>query len=641
MKLHGCLFCLFLHLMFSTNTSAQYNFNKFLADAGKNIMDSNFTEAIQKLNICIQVEPTNKEVYFYRGICKYSLYDNIGAEQDYTTALSGYSPVFYDAYHNRALVRYRLGNYKGAIEDLNKVIEKEPNNPKLYIERGFNLLASSDFNAALNDCKKALKLKWLGADLFLCKASAEDALADYKNALCDYDAAININPGDIDLYVRRGMTKFKMESISDAIDDYNYAIKIDSACTFAYFNRAESEAKMGEYKKALADYNKVLAYEPRNAYAYFNRAVLFSNMHMVKSAIEDFDKVLILNPDNIQAFFNRAKLKQNINNFKGALNDYDRVIELYPYFLEAYYNRAQVKYNLRDSSGAKQDIETGKVMSEVFHSKNTVQLSRDSVLLSNLFRLNADFDNSSSVKTDTVIAGFLPLFYITEKDSNSQGDYSYIPQPHNLNNKNEIFYFSTRELMISFSPDENEITHQNDSTISGKVDEFLTVAIRKTNMLLLNEARKYYDKIIYLEPGNAIAWFARGVNTCREIEMEGNLIGPIINFNSSHTIVQNEMNEKCKSALADFSKALQLQPNLTFAYYNRAKVKCILQDYEGALKDYETAVKINPGFAEAFYNKGFLLYYLNNRGQACSDFSKAGGLGLDIAYNIMKRFCFK
>ncbi|MEO5569523.1 MAG: tetratricopeptide repeat protein [Bacteroidia bacterium] len=616
MKPVTLLISVLLQLVLAIDSSGQYNFDSYFAGAKKDIGDNNYTAAIEKLNICITVKPNSREVFFYRGVCKYSLYDNTGAEQDLTTALSSASVFYYDAFLYRSLVRYRLGNYRGAIDDISKVIEKQPGNAKYYVERAFAFLAANDFNAALSDCRKALALKGYSEDVYICKAAAEDALADYDNALPDYDQALKINPVNKDALVRRGMTKYKMEKYNEAIDDYNHAIYIDSACTFAYYNRAEAEIKLNNTKKALSDYDTVLFFEPRNAYAYFGRAVLFSNLQKYKAAIADFDKVLLLNPDNIQALFNRAKLKQNIKSYKAAVVDYDKVIELYPYFTEAYYNRAQCKYSLKDFAGSKKDLETGNMMSEVLHAKNSLQLSRDSMILANLNQLSTGFNAGASPANDTISIGFLPVFYLSEKDSASAVHFYYSPLLDKLNKKKKVVFCFTNAAMQPVAGSGSKQRFINDDSIAvnkNNADEILSMALVKTNMLLLNDARAYYDKIIEKDAVNAIAYFARAVNTCREIETMSDANEPYMLSSASHTIVLNKRNDKCKSALADFTKAIQLQPSFTFAYYNRANVKSLLQDFDGAMKDYDTALRLNPVFAEALYNEGFLLYYLNNK----------------------------
>jgi tetratricopeptide (TPR) repeat protein len=631
-----------LLLMCSLVSSAQYNYDTFLTAAKKDINDGRFADAITKLNICIESKPGSCEAYFYRGACKYSLFDNEGAERDYTIALSNFSAIFYEAYHYRSLVRYKLQNFQGAVDDITRAIEKQPGRAVLYVERSFSLLAMYDFKGAIKDCNMAITLNYPGEDPYLCRGSAEDALADFEHALTDFNKAITLNKQNSESFVRRGMTYFKLEKYPEALSDYNLALAIDSSYTFAYYNRAVVREKLNDQKGALSDYNSILVYEPRNAFAYFNRAVLYANMNQNKKSIADFDHVLLISPDNIQALFNRAKIKEADKDDKGAIADYDRITQLYPYFMEAYYNRAKIKYRLKDAAGAKKDFETGKLMSEVFRAKSNEQLKGDSTQLVGLMQLNGGFGNTS-LSVDTVDIGFQPLFYIAERDSSDKVSFLNSAILDKINNEHSRYYFTNRpnDPAAAYNAVPGE-AFKNEKGQKGRNQQAaLREAIRNSNLELVNEAGELLDKIIAADSTNALAYFERGLNTCRKMELTGNVNTTYIGSNSFNSIAQNQRTAALQSALTDFSRAARNARGFAFAYFNRAYVKCLLKDFEGALTDYEAAIKINPGFGEASYNEAVVLFYMNQTEPACQYFSKAGQAGVSAAYVMMRKYCQK
>ena len=59
--------------------------------------------------------------------------------------------------------------------------------------------------------------------------------------------------------------------------------------------------------------------------------------------------------------------------------------------------------------------------------------------------------------------------------------------------------------------------------------------------------------------------------------------------------------ESHEDAIEDYTKAIEIDPNYHFAYFNRARVKRELGDYQGAIDDYTKAIKIDPNNAY-FYN---------------------------------------
>jgi tetratricopeptide (TPR) repeat protein len=58
------------------------------------------------------------------------------------------------------------------------------------------------------------------------------------------------------------------------------------------------------------------------------------------------------------------------------------------------------------------------------------------------------------------------------------------------------------------------------------------------------------------------------------------------------------------TAIADYTKAIEINPNYASTYYNRGILKKDLKDYSGAIADYTKAIEINPNYAIAYYNRG-------------------------------------
>ncbi|MDB9419069.1 tetratricopeptide repeat-containing serine protease family protein [Microcystis aeruginosa CS-563/04] len=81
--------------------------------------------------------------------------------------------------------------------------------------------------------------------------------------------------------------------------------------------------------------------------------------------------------------------------------------------------------------------------------------------------------------------------------------------------------------------------------------------------------------------------------------------------------------QKYELALADYNKAILLNPNLAGAYNNRGNLYFAQQKYKLALADYEEAIKINSNFAEAYANRGLLYAELKQTEKAKIDLQQA------------------
>ena len=58
-------------------------------------------------------------------------------------------------------------------------------------------------------------------------------------------------------------------------------------------------------------------------------------------------------------------------------------------------------------------------------------------------------------------------------------------------------------------------------------------------------------------------------------------------------------------------------------YNNRGSAKGNLQDYKGAIADYTKAIELNPNYAYAYYNRGLAKVNLKDYKGAIADFNKA------------------
>ncbi len=94
-------------------------------------------------------------------------------------------------------------------------------------------------------------------------------------------------------------------------------------------------------------------------------------------------------------------------------------------------------------------------------------------------------------------------------------------------------------------------------------------------------------------------------------------------------IVYLQVGEFQKS-LADSNQAIALKPDYVPAYYNRAILKAgKLNDPQGALADYDKAIALDPEYAEAYNNRGLLKAdKLNDPQGALADYNKAIALKL-------------
>jgi tetratricopeptide (TPR) repeat protein len=86
---------------------------------------------------------------------------------------------------------------------------------------------------------------------------------------------------------------------------------------------------------------------------------------------------------------------------------------------------------------------------------------------------------------------------------------------------------------------------------------------------------------------------------------------------------EEQRRENYYSAIAAYTKSIEIEPNNTSTYYNRALAKRYLKDYYGAIADYTKAIEINPNNADAYPNRALAKRYLKDYYGAIADYTKA------------------
>ena len=73
-------------------------------------------------------------------------------------------------------------------------------------------------------------------------------------------------------------------------------------------------------------------------------------------------------------------------------------------------------------------------------------------------------------------------------------------------------------------------------------------------------------------------------------------------------------------AIADYNKALELDPKDATAYNNRGFTYDNKGDYDKAIADYDAAIRLNPEYARAYNNRGFTYDKKGDYDRAIADY---------------------
>ena len=132
----------------------------------------------------------------------------------------------------------------------------------------------------------------------------------------------------------------------------------------------------------------------------------------------------------------------------------------------------------------------------------------------------------------------------------------------------------------------------------------------------LNTSDKYfyrgYDKAANGDYYGAIADFTKAIE-----------INPNVGFYYNQRGNAKGELKDCYGAISDYTKSIEINPNRESTYYNRAICKISLNDYYGIISDCTKAIEINPNWDLPYENRGVAKMRLEDYYGAISDLTKA------------------
>lgn len=225
-----------------------------------NMQRGNYLQAIENLNLAIQMRKDFTAAYSDRCLAYLQLQDYHQALADCTQAIN-LAPDNFEAYLHRGIAQYRQGNYPEAIADQNQAIALKPYNFQAYYNRGIALAGEGNYS---------------------------EAIVDYNRALTQIPQTTSLLVADI--YNDRGLAQIELQNAEAAMGDFNLAIRLNANDDRAYFNRGCACGRNGDNFGAISDFSQVIRLNPSNGLAYVNRGVARYNLGYHQGAIADLQQ---------------------------------------------------------------------------------------------------------------------------------------------------------------------------------------------------------------------------------------------------------------------------------------------------------------------------------------------------------------
>lgn len=650
-----------------------------VTNIGRNVLSmDDYMLAIQYFNQAIKAKPYLSDPYFYRAVAKLSLDDYKGAETDCSLAIDrnkfkteaykvrgfarqcmgldslaiadydvglAYNPVDKYFLFYKAVAQTELDDFEGADATFEALLRQYPRFEEGFTERGRLNIERGDTVAALADLDKAIQLSKSLINPYLMKAEIAWKRKDWQEAAVNMDAAVRLRPEVADLYVNRAFIRYNTDDFFGAMSDYNYALELEPHNTSALFNRALLRYEVKDLSRAEADLTSVLALDPDNFHALYNRGLIRLEQNKNKEALTDFSAIARKYPKFYPVYYAMAEARRNMGDMRQAMQLVYQADDLVKKYVKNPEKNqldrptiaaAETKDARSGDSGEESEIE----VMEKFNRLVTVSDAVETQLSYNEKIKGRVQDRNVQVEPEPMYALSLTPGPVTLRSvSNYFRELDDLNRQHYINRQ---FYLNPgtpsagdeqqTEGLFRFADNLRDIVAKG----KARPVDYLALGVTLSMLKNYSDAVENLDKAISADSRFAVAYMARAFARYSELAALERSAANDTDADNSY-LDRRARNAALQEVVADYDKAISLNPRLIYAWFNKGNIYYSLGDYTSAMQCYGEALKIDPDFGQAYFNRGLSYLQSGNKAQAFSDLSKAGELGVLPSYNILKR----
>jgi len=191
-------------------------------------------------------------------------------------------PHLYDAYRQRAWMRYEAGDLNGARRD------REMSCAAYNMGRGMTMYMYGDFCEKSGEFKSLSTPAQLRAYQMVQQGIRASSARATKLALERFDAATRLDPGCADAWFQRGFLHLTLDHHNQALDDFEQLVRLEPASARSYHYRAMAKERLKDYIGALKDLEKAMKLAPHDSELLRKRAITYEMLNQPDKAAADY-----------------------------------------------------------------------------------------------------------------------------------------------------------------------------------------------------------------------------------------------------------------------------------------------------------------------------------------------------------------
>lgn len=315
----------------------------------------NFQDSIKYLNIALELNPNNIQIYNNLGTSYLTIGDYDNACAAYQKAINA-APEDSLAYFNLASILQIQNKHAEACEYFEKAHNLDPNDDSYIIAWAVSEVKVGKISDAIEHYKH-LAINYPQKTSFKYNlATCYQALGEFEIAISLLNQLAILNPKATHILKKLSSIYMVIGEYSKAKEIYDRMIRQGTTSFNIYYEYAILCVKAGDIDNAEQALKKVCKLQPEFAPAHKDLGVIYLNKRLFDYAKDEFELAYKYDPENESIVLECANYYHSVSNFEKADEFYQKALELCPHDSNALAFSALNKTHLKQIDEAKEQI---------------------------------------------------------------------------------------------------------------------------------------------------------------------------------------------------------------------------------------------------------------------------------------------
>ena len=505
-----------------------------------------YVDAIPYFKKVLEVDSENVAALTNMAHCYQNIFCIDDAIKIYEKGIKKRSKYTNDVINNLGSLYLQECQYDLALEQFEKAIVNDPNNPRLWTNKATTLNFLNKYEEALLACNRALKIEPKYTDALIEKSDILHNLKRYEEVLHVANLYLKLKP-------------FSTKQNPKKLIQNRILFQMSAAL----FNSRK-------YEEALQCFNEYLAIVPDNKYALMYKGHCLESLKKIPDAIDAYNDSLKIDSEQADVLSSKASVLWDSGRFVQALLCLEKAIRIQPTFFMAHYLKVYFFSDNEDNSDIVEEAYQQALQNE---SKDIADVFHKAKLM---------------IMLDQRKQAIELLDEILEKEPKD---------PKALELKSKTFREQGKyddAILIC-----DRILELFPNQIGTLADKGLNFASKED----YEKAIKIYNKALQIEPKNhrillskgvaltSIGYFERAIQTCFNVIIEQNPVDSEAIYRKGQAFLKQK---KFNKALDCQSEVIEINPDFYGSYFERGNCFYELGRYEEAINEYHISKSLAP-----------------------------------------------